>query len=226
MSIILDKGKSFFRNLVSPDVTENLDADPPAICPPTPRSATQDNLVEITPFEQMRQPYPVSADVSNLLTDNSTPIYTKHFDFIETSPSIETGGASMHDVDTIEPEKPASFWQSLLTRSGGVFSPALLHQGDEQKSQDDKGVDGHVAQVYSDSGGGNMADSDADYREELTNHFNKISDVSGGVEITDAEIDFGAAIGGKLTAEDDGFHSSKHKSVDEDMPWLMSYCLH
>ena len=82
-------------------------------------------------------------------------------------------------------------WQSLLTRSGGVFSPALLPQGDDQKSQDNKGVDGHVAQVYSDSGGGNMADSDADYKEELTNHFNKISDVSGGVEITDAEIDFG-----------------------------------
>jgi len=226
MSIILDKGKSFFRNLVSPDVAENVDAESSALSPPTPRSATQDNLVDITPFEQMRQPYPTQADLPNLLTDNSTPIYTKHFDLIETSPSIEIGGASMHDVDTIEPEKPASFWKSLLTRSGAVFSPALLPQGAEQSSKDGK-VAGDVAQVYSDIGGAKIADSDADYQEELSNHFNKISgDVSGGVEITDAEVDFGAAIGGKLTAEDDGFHSSKvnqHAEIRAVKAWSILF---
>merc|ERR1719228_2136197 len=95
-------------------------------------------------------------------------MYSTHFDRID----ISTNKPILNDAggeDLVEAERPASFWQSIFAR-GGYYSAnqmAPINQVRHPLGGKISQSDSNISTSAEEAGGGNMADSEADYQEEL-----------------------------------------------------------
>jgi len=233
---IFDNGLSFFRNLVGAEPQE------PSRRSNTPPPAIQDNLADTNPFQGLQTQFPLDSKVPNLLTDNQMQnMYSTHFDRIDISTN-----APIVNEPVGEAERPASFWQSMFLRGGYLSNnqAAPVHQirqplGGKTSHQD-------LSTPGSDTGGANMTESELNYQKDLSMHYDSMAGGFGGAEIDDAELDFGASVGGNVLAEHDYVPTGKSQRFvqrgagskipsqqtnlkpknDTTIPWAMSYCLH
>jgi len=242
---ILDNGLAFFRNLVGAEPHETTHRSN------TPPPAVQDNLADANPFQGLQTQFPLDSNVPNLLTDNQMQnMYSTHFDRIDIStntPNInETAG---------EAERAAPFWQSVFLRGRYLSNSQVAPVNQIRQPLGGKTSQQDLSTSGSDTGGANMTESEVNYQKDLSMHYDSMVDGVGGGELDDAELDFGATIGGKVLNDDEYVPTGKSQRFvqrgagsniysqtkllmliggmmirfpkeDTTVPWAMSYCLH
>jgi len=234
---IFDNGLSFFRNLVGAEPQE------PSGRSNTPPPVIQDNLADTNPFQGLQTQFPLDSKVPNLLTDNQMQnMYSTHFDRIDISTNTQ-----IVNEPAGEAERPASFWQSMFLRGGYLSNNQVAPINQLQQPLGGKTSHQDLSTPGSDTGGANMSESEVNYQADLSMHYDSMAGGFGGAEIDDAELDFGATVGGNVLAEDDYVPTGKSQRFlqrgagakiysqltnltkpkdDSTVPWAMSYCLH